>query len=243
MSDDRFAGKYYGRQCHDADFDKCIERANIFGVRKFLFAAGYLADAQISLNLSNRSENFYATIGIHPCRALDPYKDRLSENCKDGTELPIEDRRTLLEEYFCRIDKFITDAPPGKIVMIGECGLDYDRFEFADRTCQLEAFEPHFRLTEKFNLPMYLHSRATGSDFVDIVRANRARFPGGVVHSFTGTMEEMRQILELDLFIGINGCSLKTAENLEVVREIPMERMMVETDCPYCDIRNSHASS
>lgn len=90
---------------------------------------------------------------------------------------------------------------------------------------------------------MYLHSRATGNEFVDIVRANRSRFPGGVVHSFTGTMDEMQQILDLDLFIGINGCSLKTEENLDVVRAIPMERMMVETDCPYCDIRNTHASA
>ena len=85
MSDERFEGKYYGRQCHDADFDKCIERANMFGVRKFLFAAGYIEDARISLDLSNRSEDFYATIGIHPCRALEPYKSRLPEDCKDGT--------------------------------------------------------------------------------------------------------------------------------------------------------------
>ena len=90
---------------------------------------------------------------------------------------------------------------------------------------------------------MYLHSRATGNDFVDIVRQNRSRFTTGVVHSFTGTIEEMHQICELDLFIGINGCSLKTEENLAVVAAIPIERMMVETDCPYCEIKNSHASS
>ena len=68
----------------------------------------------------------------------------------------------MLDEYFVQIDQFIEQATPGKIIAIGECGLDYDRFEFADKTCQLEAFEPHFRLTEKYNLPMYLHSRATG---------------------------------------------------------------------------------
>lgn len=73
MSDERYDGKYYGRPCHTADFDKCIERANMFGVKKFLFAAGYIEDAQISLDLSLKSEHFYATIGIHPCRALSPY--------------------------------------------------------------------------------------------------------------------------------------------------------------------------
>ena len=90
---------------------------------------------------------------------------------------------------------------------------------------------------------MYLHSRATGNEFIDIVRQNRARFPTGVVHSFTGTIDEMQQICELDLYIGINGCSMKTEENCQVVKAIPLDRMMIETDCPYCDIRNSHFSA
>ena len=56
---------------------------------------------------------------------------------------------------------------------------------------------------------MYLHNRNTGNDFYDIVKKNRNRFSTGVVHSFTGTLEEIKQIVELDLYIGINGCSLK----------------------------------
>ena len=164
----------------------------MFGVKKFLFAAGYLDDARISLDLSSRSENFYATIGIHPCRAIEPYKHRLSENRFDASSLSDSEKQTMLDDYIERIDKFIADAPPGKIVAIGECGLDYDRFDFADKESQIAAFEPHFRLTEKYNLPMYLHSRATGDDFVATVRANRHRFPTGVVHSFTGTLDEMQ---------------------------------------------------
>lgn len=61
---------------------------------------------------------------------------------------------------------------------------------------------------------MYLHNRNTGNDFFDIVKANRHKFTRGVVHSFTGNLEEMKQILSLDLYIGINGCSLKTEENI-----------------------------
>lgn len=74
---------------------------------------------------------------------------------------------------------------------------------------------------------MYLHNRNTGNDFYDIVRKNRDRFPTGVVHSFTGTKEEIEQIIDLDLYIGVNGCSLKTIENLEALHEIPIERMLL----------------
>lgn len=63
---------------------------------------------------------------------------------------------------------------------------------------------------------------------------------GGVVHSFTGTGEEMRELMDLGLYIGINGCSFKTAENCEVVKEVHLDRLMLETDGPWCEVRPSH---
>ena len=80
-------------------------------------------------------------------------------------------------------------------------------------------------------------------EFADIVKANRHKFPTGVVHSFTGSKQELEALCDMGLYIGVNGCSMKTAENLEVVKQVPMERLMIETDCPYCDIRNSHHSA
>ena len=65
---------------------------------------------------------------------------------------------------------------------------------------------------------MYLHNRNTGLDFFNIIKENRNKFTTGVVHSFTGTKEELDLILHYDLYVGINGCSLKTKENIEVVK-------------------------
>ena len=98
-------------------------------------------------------------------------------------------------------------------------------------------------MAQKYNLPMYLHSRSTNGDFPRIVKENRHKFSTGVVHSFTGDLDELKKLLDMGLFIGVNGCSLKTEENLEMVKQIPIDRIMLETDCPYCDIRNSHASA
>jgi TatD DNase family protein len=76
---------------------------------------------------------------------------------------------------------------------------------------------------------MFFHNRNTNGDFVNIIRTHRDQFDRGVVHSFTGTLEEAKQLMDLGLFIGINGCSLKTEENLHVVRCIPLSHMVIET--------------
>jgi TatD DNase family protein len=74
-----------------------------------------------------------------------------------------------LKKYIDEIDKMLTQGKE-KFVMIGECGLDYDRLEFANKEAQHLAFTPHFDLAEKHKLPMYLHSRSTGQDFNEIVK-------------------------------------------------------------------------
>ena len=100
----------------------------------------------------------------------------------------------------------------------------------------------HFDIAKKYNLPMYLHNRNTNGDFFKIVKENRHKFPTGIVHSFTDNLDELNKCLELDLFIGVNGCSLKTKENIEVVKKIPLDKLCLETDAPYCDIRPTHES-
>lgn len=129
-----------------------------------------------------------------------------------------------------------------KIVAIGECGLDYDRLHFCPADVQRTYFERQLDLVVKYKLPLFLHCRNSFDDFYEIIQRNLSKISnGGVVHSFDGTIEEARKLIELGFYIGINGCSLKTADQLKVVAELPNERILVETDCPWCAIRPSHA--
>ncbi len=224
LADAQFSGAYHGKQVHEADLDEVIKRSQAVGCDRLLVVGGYLEDCKQSFQIAQKNEKFYCTVGVHPCRVSEV------ENFESQ------------EKYIQELEKLIAEFGD-KFVAIGECGLDYDRLEFSSKEIQLKHFPFHFDLAQKYNKPMYLHNRNTGGDFVKMVKEHRHKFPGGVVHSFTGDLEEAKQILELDLFIGINGCSLKSKENLDVVKEIPLDKIMLETDCPYCEIRNTHAGA
>ena len=89
---------------------------------------------------------------------------------------------------------------------------------------------------------MYLHNRNTKDDFYNILKENRNKFGKGIVHSFTGNEEELNKFLSLDMYIGLTGTSFKTKENLEVIKKIPIDKLCIETDAPYCEIKTSSAA-
>lgn len=223
LTDPVFQGIYRGKEKHINDLSIVLERAVNHGCSKFIITGTDEATSRQALTMALKMENGYCTIGVHPthCMAFedDPkgYFETLLQLAQEG-------------------------KASGKCVAIGECGLDYDRLQFCSREIQLKYFQQQFHLAEKVKLPMFLHNRNTSGDFVDMVSKNRSLFTDGVVHSYTGNLDEMKQLIALDLYIGINGCSLKTQENLDVVKAIPLNRIMLETDAPWCDIRKTHAS-
>lgn len=217
-----FRGIYRDKRVHKDDFNDILERAYKIGMKKIIITASNLQESKEALELAKTDPRLYLTVGIHPTRCNE-FKE---EN---------------YEEYFSNLSKIIEEGKD-KVVAIGECGLDYDRLYFCPKEMQLRNFQRQFDLSEKYKLPMFLHDRNTGDDFYNIMHKNRDRIAGGVVHSFTGTKEEALKLLNLNLSIGINGCSLKTEEELEVVKSIPDDRIMIETDAPWCDIRPTHAS-
>lgn len=145
------------------------------------------------------------------------------------------------EQYYSQLCDAI-ETNRKKIVAIGECGLDYDRLKFCPADIQRTFFERQLDLVEKYKLPLFLHCRNSFDDFYEIVKRNATKISqGGVVHSFDGTLEQAKQLIEFGFYIGINGCSLKTEEQLNVVSQIPNDRILIETDCPWCAVRPSHA--
>lgn len=117
------------------------------------------------------------------------------------------------------------------VIAVGECGLDYDRLNFTSKEYQFNNFMTHLDYkSEKY----FFHCRNAHSDFIKMAKGKK-----GVVHSFTGSIEEMNELLENDFYIGINGCMFKTQEGIEVIKRLPLERLLVETDAPYCKIRKS----
>lgn len=203
----------------------------------------------------------YSTAGIHPCSsaifaATHPRHDTdHTPSCGPDPTQPIHEDDHVPDEKLTRdiianLRSFVEKArsePEHGLVAFGEFGLDYDRLHYCSKRIQLHSFAAQLELAAslKPQLPLFLHSRACHQDFVRLLkktfgdRLERLE-KGGVVHSFTGTVDEMKELVDLGLFIGINGCSFKTADNCALVKELDLAHLMLETDGPWCEVRPSH---
>jgi len=222
LTDTMYAGEYNGSSRHPPDLPAVLGRARAAGVSRMIVTGGSLEESRRAVALAKEHGGYlFATVGCHPTR------------CNEFSEDP--------DGYYNSLLQLIRDNRD-EVVAVGECGLDYDRTKFCEKDVQRRYFERQLELCSATGLPLFLHCRAAGDDVVEILRENLDRLAArGVVHSFDGSEAERDAILGLGFHIGINGCSLKTEENLKVVAGIPADRLMLETDCPWCEVRPSHA--
>ncbi|VEL24127.1 unnamed protein product, partial [Protopolystoma xenopodis] len=226
LADMMFRGVYNCSKAHDSDITEVINRAFGMGMTKMIITGGSLSESQEALALAKDDERLFLSVGCHPTRC-----NEFKEN---------------QEEYYQSLKKLILNNP-FKVVAVGEFGLDYERTKFCDSETQMIFFQKQLKLAYEVKLPMFLHCRAAHKDLVDSMNTFKSKYYNdstilaGVVHSFDGSLMDAEEIIKLGLHIGINGCSLKTNENLEVVKKLPLDRLLLETDAPWCEIRPTHA--
>lgn len=198
---------------HDSferDLDAVLERARAAGVVQMVVTGASREHSPQALELARRHPGFlYATAGVHPHHASE-YTDE------------------------CDAEMRALHVHP-EVVAVGECGLDYNR-DFSPRPAQRKAFERQLQIAVDTAKPLFLHQRDAHDDFIAMMKNFDGQLGPAVVHCFTAERGELFDYLDRDYYIGITGwlCDERRGAHLrELVKHIPAERLMIETDAPY----------
>lgn len=198
---------YYDPQ-YNGDRNVAIERAKMSGVEYILTVSSDIASSIENITLTQNNDFLYAAIGVHPHNVIDLNNNMVSA---------------------------LTDfASYPKVVAIGEIGLDYF-YDNSPREAQKIWFAKQISLAKNVKLPIIVHDRDAHEDTVTILKNENAREVGGVLHCYSGSVEMAREILDMGMMISFAGpITFKNANKLlEVVKYVPDDRMLIETDCPY----------
>ena len=229
LIDDMFSGLYHATAKHRPDLHAVLTRAAQHGLSTIIVTAGTYDECKAACELIRQHQQstpqlqLRTTCGIHPTRtkafaALSPQQ---------------------LQQHFDDMGDFIA-VHRDAVVAVGECGFDVDRLHFSSLDEQLTVFPYHIRLAQHTGLPLFLHDRGATSELLPLL-AVASPPVSGVVHSYTGSVEAMLEYVSHGFYIGVNGCSLKTDANLATVAAVPSERLLLETDAPWCEIKATHA--
>ncbi len=208
-------GANLGHESFAHDLDEVLDRARAAGVARIIVTGASEQGSRDALALAHRHPGYlHATAGLHPHHAAD-YTGDTDELFRELLRLP-------------------------EVVAVGETGLDYFR-DLAPRDVQIFAFEKQLEIAIDCGKPLFLHQRDAHADFIGCMRNVRDRIGPAVVHCFTGEKKELFDCLDQDWHIGITGwiCDERRGAHLrELVKHIPADRLMIETDAPYLLPRN-----
>lgn len=198
---------------YDADRDDVVTRAREAGVRAILNVGTgdpQSGSLERAVEVAERYEGVYAAVGVHPhdARLFDDAAERRIQNLIEQSK---------------------------KVIAFGEIGLDY-HYDHSPREVQRACFRRQLRMARALSLPVIIHSREADEDTVNILSAELTGYERrGVMHCFGGSLEMMRRVVELGFLISFAGnVTFKKADNLrDVAREVPINRLLIETDCPF----------
>lgn len=218
------------------DFNEVVNRTLRDNIWMINVGAKYETSRQAVELAEKYNEGVYAAIGLHPIYAAAEFQ-KIKTDPEEGEFL-------VKEEIFDK-EKYKELAKSKKVVAIGEIGLDYyykpktntkiEQFKEKQKEILLQQLD----FAEELNLPVILHCRMAHQDLLEILKTKKVK---GVVHCFTGTLEEARQYIDLGFYIGINGIIFSALGGPalggklpldDIVKNIPLDKILVETDCPY----------
>ncbi|KXZ40619.1 TatD DNase family protein [Alkalithermobacter thermoalcaliphilus JW-YL-7 = DSM 7308] len=192
----------------DEDRDEVIKKIKSENVKYVLNAGADIASSKRSIHLSEKYDFIYASVGVHP------------HDVKDMNEDTINLLKTLSKHE--------------KVVAIGEIGLDY-YYENSPREIQKRWFERQIQLANEVKLPIIVHDRDAHKDTFDIIKTTKSKDIGCVLHCYSGSLELAKEYVKMGCFISIAGpvTFKNNVKTVEVIKKIPLEYLLIETDCPY----------
>lgn len=191
------------------DLEETILRAKENGVKLINLVGFDDKSIKRALEISEQYDDIYLTLGWHPVEAID-----------------------FNEEKYNMIKEIALNNP--KVVAIGEIGLDY-HWDKSPKDVQKEVFKKQIQLAKEVNKPIVIHCRDAMGDVLEILKEEKAKEVGGIMHCFTGSVESMKLALKENFYISLGGpVTYKNAKHpKEVAKECPIDRLLIETDCPY----------
>ena len=199
---------HYDDEAFDEDREALLNRMQAGGIGRIVNIGANMRTSEMTVELTKQYDFIYGAVGVHP---------------NDVGEMKEEDLQRLCQW-----------AGLERIVAIGEIGLDY-HYDEPERAIQFQWFEAQMELAKQVQLPIVVHSRDAAKDTIDLMKACHAEEIGGVVHCYSYTKELAREFLNMDYYFGVGGVlTFPNAKKLkEAVAYIPLEKIVLETDCPY----------
>ncbi len=199
---------HYDDEAFEEDRETLLNSFHENGIEYVINSSASMESVKSTLELMEKFPFIYGTLGIHP---------------NDAAELNEEKFKWLKEQY-----------QKDKVVAVGEIGLDY-YWDEPDASIQKEWFSRQMELAREIKLPIVVHSRDAAKDTLDMLKAHHAGEIGGEIHCFSYGVEMAREFLNMGFYIGVGGVvTFKNAKKLvEVVEYMPLDRILLETDCPY----------
>ena len=199
---------HYDDEAFQEDRDELLNSLSTHGIEAVVNVGASIQTTKNTLELMKKYPFVYGAVGVHPSET-----EELNDNLMDWL-------------------KHVSGEK--KVVAIGEIGLDY-YWKEPDPEIQKHWFVRQLDLAGEVNLPIVVHSRDAAKDTLDIIKASGARDMGGVIHCFSYGVDQAREYLDMGYFLGIGGVlTFKNAKKLKEVAEYaPMDRLVLETDCPY----------